>query len=94
MIEPKNIKNCQLAIDYIKSSKHDVIILDEFLDIIGSFIEEEDALGLITPLKGEVVITGHREVKSLFDKADYLTHFDKIKHPYDRGVKARKGIEF
>ena len=70
------------AIDYIISSKSDMIILDEFLDVIDM-------------LNGrEIVITGHKKVERLFEKADYITFMDKIKHPYDMGVKARKGIEY
>ena len=70
------------AIDYIISSKSDMIILDEFLDILDM-------------LNGrEIVITGHKKVERLFEKADYITFMDKIKHPYDMGVKARKGIEY
>ena len=81
------------ACDYIKSCGSDVIILDEFLDVIPSFIDEEKALSLIGK-DCEIVITGHKEIKPLFEKADYITFMDKIKHPYDKGVKARKGIEF
>ena len=69
------------AIDYIISSKSNMIILDEF--------------GILDMLNGrEIVITGHKKVEKLFEKADYITFMDKIKHPYDMGVKARKGIEY
>lgn len=83
------------ALSYIKSSKSDMIILDEFIDIIGNFIDEASAVKFIEDLKGkEVIITGHKKVDSLFNLADYVTHMDKVKHPFDLGVKARKGIEF
>ena len=38
----------------------------------------------------EIVITGHKKVEKLFEKADYITFMDKIKHPYDMGVKAKR----
>lgn len=83
------------ALNYIKNSNADMIILDEFADIIGSFIDESFAALFIGSLKGkEVVITGHKKVDSLFDSADYITHMEKEKHPFDLGVKARKGIEY
>ena len=83
------------AIDYIISSKSDMIILDEFLDVIDSFVPVDKALGILDTLNGrEIVITGHKKVEKLFEKADYITFMDKIKHPYDLGVKARKGIEY
>ena len=81
------------AVEYIKNCKSDVIILDEFLDVVPNFISVENALSLIDK-DCEIVITGHKEIEALFEKADYITHMDKIKHPYDKGVKARKGIEF
>lgn len=44
---------------------------------------------------GEVILTG-REITedAYFDQADYITEMKKIKHPYDKGVMARKGIEY
>lgn len=82
------------AIKYIKSSNADVIILDEFLDIIPSFINLDDATKLVKSLKCEVIITGHKKNDALLSLADYITSFEKIKHPYDSGVKARLGIEY
>lgn len=82
------------AVDYIKSSDADVLLLDEFIDVIGTFVSESEALEIIAALGGrEVVITGHKRVESLFAKADYITHMEKEKHPYDKGVQARRGIE-
>lgn len=82
----------------IVESECDFIILDEFLDVIPRFVPLEDAAWTVnmlsTDMGKEVIITGHNEVKKLFDKADYLTHFEKIKHPYDKGVEARLGIEY
>lgn len=82
------------AINYIKNCNADVIILDEFIDIINKFISLNDAVELIKLSNCEIVITGHREISELFDMADYITHFEKIKHPYDKGVQARLGIEY
>lgn len=83
------------AIDYIENSESDIIILDEFLDVVDSFLSVEKALDILNTLADrEVVITGHKEIKELFEKADYITFMDKIKHPFDLGVKARKGIEY
>lgn len=81
------------AIRYIQKSDADVLILDEFLDVIPKFISEQKALSLLESDK-EIVITGHTEHFSIFNKGDYITHFEKIRHPYDKGIQARKGIEF
>ena len=42
----------------------------------------------------EVAITGHSLPPQLAERADYISHVVKEKHPYDRGVMARKEIEF
>ncbi len=42
----------------------------------------------------EVVMTGRGPSKEVIDIADYVTEMKKIKHPYDRGEMARKGIEY
>lgn len=82
------------AVEYIKNSSADMIILDEFLDTADKFISTQDALKLIKELKCEVIITGHCENEKFFEAADYITAFDKIKHPFDNGVKAREGVEY
>ena len=81
------------ALGFIENCESDIIILDEFLDIIPGFCSEEKALELLNK-DCELVITGHKEQPLLFERADYITHMQKIKHPYDKGVKARKGIEY
>ena len=39
-------------------------------------------------------MTGHNLDKSILVYADYVTCMSKIKHPYDRGVTARQGVEY
>lgn len=81
------------AIEHIKNTDYDVIILDEFLDIIPSFISVWNAVTLLDFSK-EFIITGHRTIQPLFDQADYITLMKNERHPFDLGIKARKGIEF
>lgn len=81
------------AIEWVKASKSDVIILDEFADIIPRFISLDDAKELLS-LDKEIIITGHAMISELVDIADYVTNFQKEKHPYDKGAKARLGIEY
>ena len=42
----------------------------------------------------EIVLTGRNPKKEFLEIADYHTHFEKIKHPFDKGINARKGIEY
>lgn len=80
-----------------KASEYDMIILDEFLDaIILGCIEKNFAVKFVLGIyrKTEVVITGHKEVEELFEIADYITEMKKVKHPFDKGIQGREGIEF
>jgi len=40
------------------------------------------------------MITGHKPVAWIMEKADYVTEMVKHKHPYDQGIAARRGIEY
>ena len=42
----------------------------------------------------EVVLTGRNPSQHLLDAADYVTEMRKCKHPFDRGIAARRGVEF
>ncbi len=75
------------------SSNYDVIVLDELLDAVSLFDSDYIKSLSFSPDK-EYVITGHTKIEPLFEKADYITEFKKIRHPYDNGVSARRGIEF
>lgn len=81
------------AVEYIKTANSDVIILDEFADLIPRFLSVDEMKSIFSSDK-EYIITGHNYLNELGDIADYVTRFEKIKHPYDSGVPARKGIEF
>ena len=58
------------ALEYINKSSADMIILDELLDVIPEFFSEDDALKLLGK-KCELIITGHKKIPRLFEKADY-----------------------
>jgi cob(I)alamin adenosyltransferase len=78
---------------------YDIIILDEILDAIdggaitdfelGRFIIQCEDRGV------ELIITGHnRPDERIVILCDYVTYFQKIKHPFDKGILAREGIEY
>ncbi len=58
-------------------------------------IDREAVLSLLDDHgNAELVITGRDPSEEILARADYVTEMKLIKHPYDKGVKARKGIEF
>jgi len=91
------MKDFQTAKEIICSSKYDVIVMDEVINLVNqNFVPEAELLKLINekPKKIELVLTGRGASKKLIDKADYVTEMCLIKHPYTKGAKARKGIEY
>ncbi len=82
-------------IEVINNNQCDVLIMDEVVYTYSySLIDKEKIKYIIeeSPYV-EKVITGRNPDKYFLDKADYITEMKKIKHPYDIGIKARKGIE-
>ena len=75
----------------------DVLVLDEALSAVsvGVFSAEELTAFLRDKPDGmEVVLTGHALLPEVEEMADYITHMVCERHPYARGVGARKGIEY
>ena len=76
------------------SGKYDMVILDEIFPALSLGLADgqlfENALG-----GGyELVLTGRGAPERLFERADYVSEIKKIKHPFDRGIAARRGIEY
>ena len=81
----------------ISSGLYDVVILDEINCAVNlKLIGLRSVLGLIQqrPLHVSLVLTGRRAPQPIIDVADLVTEMRKIKHPYDKGMTARKGIDF
>lgn len=81
----------------ISTEEWDMLILDEVMGAISvGFIVTEDIVNFIKnkPDKLEVVLTGRDAPVELVEIADYVSEITPVKHPFYRGVVARKGIEF
>ena len=87
----------ELAHKEIMSTKWQMVILDEINGAIeGGLISISDVLTLLgsKPQNTTVVLTGRRAQPALIEKADLVTEMKKIKHPFDRGILAKKGVDF
>lgn len=85
------------AVDVVKKRLYDMVILDEInVAIDYGLISLKDMLGLIDqkPEKLELVLTGRYAHPDLIKVADVVTEMLEIKHPYQEGVTARKGVDF
>lgn len=75
----------------------DLLILDETLGSLSvGALSEEDVLAQLQkkPETLEVVLTGRSPSDRLVELADYVSELMPRKHPYDKGVPSREGIEF
>ncbi len=85
------------AKELIHSEKFDVVALDEIMDTVYFRlipIKEIEDLIKSKPKNIELVLSGHHDYPEIRALADYVTEFKPIKHPYDLGISARRGIEF
>jgi cob(I)alamin adenosyltransferase len=81
----------------IAKNKADLLILDEICIALHYHlfdIEEVVALLKNKPEEMEIVMTGRYAPPELYEMADLVTEMTEIKHYYNQGVEARKGIEF
>lgn len=82
----------------ILNDNYDIIIADEILYAVQlGLLEEQQIIDLIKnkPKDKELILTGsHIPLPNIFELADLVTEIKKVKHPYDSGVLARKGIEY
>ena len=85
-------KVCQKAVE----EAYDLLVIDEFMSAYNhGMIDQKKALDFLLhrPEGLEVVLTGREPGEELLKLADYVTEMKKIKHPFDQGIPARKGIE-
>ena len=81
----------------VAKKMYDVIILDEIIFCLDkNLAEPADIKAVIEKRdqKVEIVMTGRGAKKDLIDMADLVTEMKSIKHPFEKGTAARKGIEF
>ena len=71
-----------------------LIVLDEVIHALNAGMIKKEKLDRVLEKDCEIVLTGRDAPEWIIDKGDYVSDIRKIKHPYDKGVQARIGIEF
>lgn len=92
-ISAKEVDDAKKATE---NGAYDMLVMDETLGAIeAGLLDEKVVLDFLKnkPEHLEVVLTGRYPSDELVGLADYVSRIDKVKHPFDRGVQARKGIE-
>lgn len=80
----------------INSNNYDLVILDEINCVLAKgLIPLEEVLELVKNHgKVELILTGRDAPKELMEAADYVNVVNGLKHPWQKGIVARKGIEY
>ncbi|MET0801787.1 MAG: cob(I)yrinic acid a,c-diamide adenosyltransferase [Actinomycetota bacterium] len=81
----------------VAAGEHEVVILDEFTYPVNwGWVPLEDALAALSsrPPHVNVLVTGRDAPAALVELADTVTNMANVKHAFDDGVLARRGIDF
>ncbi|MFH1403884.1 MAG: cob(I)yrinic acid a,c-diamide adenosyltransferase [Candidatus Altiarchaeota archaeon] len=81
----------------LKSGKYDLVIIDEVNNALHRKLTSVDrVLKLIKSKKShtELVLTGRNAPKRIIEAADYVTELKDVKHPFNRGIRVRRGIDY
>ena len=93
-------KGLAQALEAVSSLKYNVVICDEVLScLLTKLLEEEDVLNLIGAFEKagrscDLILTGRSLPTAIKEKADLVTEMKMVKHYFNKGLPARKGIEF
>ena len=87
----------KISNEKIQSGKYDIVILDEINYAVNlGLISLDEVISLIKskPQKLDLVLTGNHAKDEVIEIADLVTEMKEIKHPFQQGIKAKKGIDF
>jgi len=91
-------KAAEAALEKAESllGKVEALVLDEVNKAVkDKLIDLNDLINLISKRgKTHLVLTGRKADKQIVELADLVTEMKKIKHPFDKGIKAVKGLDY
>ena len=100
-LKPEEKEQAHKALDAARkatlSGEYDVVILDEInVATAWKLVDIEDVIKLINerPEHVELILTGRYADQRLIELADLVTDMMKVKHPYDKGILSRQGIDY
>ncbi len=90
-------KAWEVSCDIMNSGDYDLLVLDELNIVLRDNYLDVDMVReslLARHPRTTVIITGRNAPDSLIKVADLVTSMEKVKHPFDAGIKAARGIDF
>ena len=90
----------QFAKEKIFSGEYDLVVLDEVLYAIDyldvRLVELKDVMEIIDqkPGKTHLILTGRNAKPDIIERADLVTEMREVKHPFQKGIPAQKGIDY
>jgi cob(I)alamin adenosyltransferase len=85
------------AREIISSGEYEMVLLDEITYPMNfGWIDTAEVARVLRdrPETTNVILTGRDAPQQIIDVADTVTEMRKVKHPFDRGVQARRGIDY
>lgn len=97
---PEDVRLAENGLEFAEqalSGDYDLVILDELNVVVHlKLLDPEEAARVLKGrAKGvEVVVTGRYAPSAFYEISDYITEFLAVKHPFEKGIPARRGIEY
>ncbi|HPL01804.1 MAG TPA: cob(I)yrinic acid a,c-diamide adenosyltransferase [bacterium] len=91
------LKSLKMLKTLINKDEHDVLILDEINNAISyDLVEAGEIIKILNdrPVRQTVILTGRNAPEEILEIADLVTEMKNIKHPYDIGIQAKRGIDY
>lgn len=90
-------KGLAFAEESIESGGYDLIVLDEIcFSVDRGLLQEDEVIRVLSKATAEMslVLTGRGATDRLIEIADTVSHIQCVKHGYEKGIMAQKGVEF
>ncbi|MCX7842483.1 MAG: cob(I)yrinic acid a,c-diamide adenosyltransferase [Clostridia bacterium] len=81
----------------LNNKECDVLIIDEIMGVLSNkFLDVNEVVGVLKnkPESIEIIMTGRNVPEEIAEAADYISDIKCVKHPLQKGIPAREGIEF
>ena len=90
----------KLCVEKLRGGEYDLLVFDELVYVLSyDFLPVEEIVNELKQARAEqpalhIVVTGRDAPKELIEAADLVTEMTEIKHPFQAGIRAQRGIEF